>query len=138
MGPDWMGNVRFDLAAKYPPDTTPADGLAMLRNLLAERLKLAVHRVTREFPGYALVVAKGGFKLKPVEAGDHDSRHSNLAGDYNFDLEWSIEEPPADVIDQPPTLPVALQETLGLRLQSPKVPLDVIVVDRIERTPIEN
>jgi uncharacterized protein (TIGR03435 family) len=36
----------------------------MLQNLLAERFKLALHRDTKELPMYALVVGKGGAKLK--------------------------------------------------------------------------
>jgi uncharacterized protein (TIGR03435 family) len=76
MGPDWMENVRFDVAAKYPPDTNMADRWLMLRGLLAERFKLAVHRESKEVQGYALVVAKGGFKLKPVEAGGNNTDHT--------------------------------------------------------------
>jgi uncharacterized protein (TIGR03435 family) len=45
----------------------------MLQALLAERFKLALHRDSREHAVYAMVVAKGGAKLKPAEivpAGD--------------------------------------------------------------------
>ena len=44
-GPDWMDSVHFDIAAKYPPDTKnePIARL-MLRTLLEDRFKLAVHR----------------------------------------------------------------------------------------------
>ena len=69
IGPDWMESVHFDITAKYPPDTKDADRPVMLRTLLEDRFKLAVHRDSKELPGYAMVVAKGGFKLKPVEAG---------------------------------------------------------------------
>jgi len=41
----------------------------MLRTLLEDRFRLAVHRESKELPGYALVVANKGFKLKPVEPG---------------------------------------------------------------------
>ena len=41
----------------------------MLQNLLAERLKLTLHREQRDVAGYALVVGKNGPKLKePSEA----------------------------------------------------------------------
>lgn len=36
----------------------------MMRSLLEERFKLAVHHVTKDFPVYELVVAKNGPKLK--------------------------------------------------------------------------
>ena len=68
-GPAWMETVSFDIAAKYPPDTQTDDRTLMLRTLLEDRFKLAAHRESKDLPGYALVVAKGGFKLKPVEPG---------------------------------------------------------------------
>ncbi len=43
---------------------------AMLRTLLEDRFKLKIHRDTEEAPMYALTVAKGGFKLKPMKDGD--------------------------------------------------------------------
>jgi uncharacterized protein (TIGR03435 family) len=43
----------------------------MLQNLLAERFKLALHHETKELPMYALVVGKGGPKLK--EAAEEDA-----------------------------------------------------------------
>ncbi|SPE35763.1 conserved hypothetical protein [Candidatus Sulfopaludibacter sp. SbA3] len=73
-GPDWLNSVHFDIAAKYPHDSKPADHPLMLRTLLEDRFKLTTHRETRDIPGYVLVVAKGGFKLKPVEPGDDGSR----------------------------------------------------------------
>jgi uncharacterized protein (TIGR03435 family) len=68
-GPDWMENVRFDIAAKFPPDTKNDDRLPMLRTLLEDRFQLAVHRESKDMRGYALVVVGRGFKLKPVEPG---------------------------------------------------------------------
>jgi uncharacterized protein (TIGR03435 family) len=69
VGPSWLENVRFDIAAKYPAGTKNPERPLMLRTLLEDRLKLAVHRESKEMPGYALVAAKGGFRLKPVEPG---------------------------------------------------------------------
>jgi uncharacterized protein (TIGR03435 family) len=68
VGPDWLNatdeSARFAVDATMPPDTTSEQLRAMLRNLLAERFKLAVHRETRELPVYSLVVSKGGLKIK--------------------------------------------------------------------------
>lgn len=76
-GPDWLNTLRFDITATYPPNSSRAEREAMLRTLLEDRFKLAVHRETKEMSGYALVVAKGGFKLKPAEpAGDDGTQHT--------------------------------------------------------------
>ena len=42
----------------------------MLQRLLEDRFHLKIRRVTEEAPMYALTVAKGGFKLKPMKEGD--------------------------------------------------------------------
>jgi uncharacterized protein (TIGR03435 family) len=39
---------------------------AMLRSLLEDRFKLKTHRELEEEPMYALTVAKGGLKIKPI------------------------------------------------------------------------
>src|ERR1017187_6744818 len=41
----------------------------MLQQLLADRFKLAVHRESKDFPGYALVLAKDGPKLQETKGG---------------------------------------------------------------------
>jgi len=56
--------TEFNLEAKVPPGATPEQVRAMLRALLAERLKLEFHRGKAEVDGYTLVVAKGGVKMK--------------------------------------------------------------------------
>ena len=42
----------------------------MLQRLLEDRFHLKIRRVTEEAPMYALTVAKGGLKLKPMKDGD--------------------------------------------------------------------
>jgi uncharacterized protein (TIGR03435 family) len=74
---DWMGSVRFDVSAKYPAEMKDEDRPVMLRTLLEDRLKLAVHRESRQIPGYALAAGKGGMKLKPVEATGDDGFDSS-------------------------------------------------------------
>jgi uncharacterized protein (TIGR03435 family) len=39
----------------------------MLKNLVTERFKLALHFERKEVPGYELVVAKGGVKMKEAQ-----------------------------------------------------------------------
>jgi len=62
-----MTNQRFDIVAKMPEGTTKEQVPEMLRTLLAERFKLKVHRETKEHAVYALVVGKGGPKMKEAE-----------------------------------------------------------------------
>ena len=63
-GPDWMTAERFDVLAKMPEGATREQVPEMLKALLAEPFKLAVHRESKEHAVYALVVGKGGPKLK--------------------------------------------------------------------------
>jgi uncharacterized protein (TIGR03435 family) len=55
---------RFDLVVKVPAGTTREQFRVMLQNLLAGRFHLKLHIEQQEFPGYELVVAKTGLKLK--------------------------------------------------------------------------
>src|SRR5579862_4242935 len=70
-GADSLGSPldaqRFNIQATLPAGATEKQVPQMLQTLLAERFKLVVHRETRDQPVYALVVAKGGPKLKPSE-----------------------------------------------------------------------
>jgi uncharacterized protein (TIGR03435 family) len=63
-GPDWMNSERFDIVAKMPDKGTKEQAEEMLQGLVAERFKLVFHKEPREQSVYALVVAKGGPKLK--------------------------------------------------------------------------
>lgn len=83
-GPAWMESVCFDVTAKYPPETKYPDRWLMLRTLLEDRFHLAVHHETRDMSGYALVVAKGGFKLKPSEPGEGSTSGGNQGRVWTF------------------------------------------------------
>jgi len=63
-GPDWMANQRFDIFAKLPDGSSKDDVPKMLQALLEDRFKLALHRESKEHPVLALVVGKGGPKMK--------------------------------------------------------------------------
>jgi uncharacterized protein (TIGR03435 family) len=228
-GPEWIGMdnsrlaVRFDITAKVPSGTTPEQVKEMLRNLLAERFQLSLHRVTKEFSGYALVVAKGGAKLRESAGPPADSERGSLAsgqvelaqdgfpllfpgfnmgasvkdrvvrdrfrdyslaeladqisvmvqahvtdktglaGKYDFTLQFEtppnglilemtamvphVPGQPVGLIMGPPApgqedgvaiISAAMEKQFGLRLEPAKVPLDVLVIDHIERNPSEN
>jgi uncharacterized protein (TIGR03435 family) len=138
----------------------------MLQALLADRFKLRIHRETKEMPIYVLIVAKGGPKLKESQAGAYkwmssDGRFNitagriddlalglsgevdrivtnktGLTGKYDMALEWTPDEQQGTA-DAGPSLFTALQEQLGLKLESQKGPVDTIVIDHVE-TPSEN
>jgi uncharacterized protein (TIGR03435 family) len=69
MAPEWAAQLRFDIAGNLPADGTREQIPQMLQALLADRFQLKVHKESREFPIFALVVGKGGLKIKgtPVD-----------------------------------------------------------------------
>jgi uncharacterized protein (TIGR03435 family) len=161
-GPKWLTTDRFDVV--YEP--TGPQAKLMLRTLLAERFKLAVHTETRQMPVYALVVAKGGPKMEKTDgsiisggggpamikgtmemstlADNYLSStlrrrvidQTGLTGAYKLSLKWTPDDKP--VTDNSlPSLFTAIQEQLGLRLESTKGPVEIFVIDHAEK-PSEN
>jgi len=174
IGPDWINTERYSIVAKASGPAPQEKILEMLQTLLVERFQLAFHRETKEMPVYALVVAKGGLKIKEatsegaaqVDGGDGGElvfdhvpmgilagviRQSvdrpvlddtGLKGSYSFKLAWSEDKrigpgaatrTEASDPAEAPSIFTALQETLGLKLESRKAPIEVLVIDRIER-----
>ena len=65
---------------------------------------------------------------------------TGLTGKYDIELEWTPDgalrqSPPPDA--GPPSIVTALQQQLGLKLESAKGPVEILVIDHIER-PSEN
>jgi uncharacterized protein (TIGR03435 family) len=211
-GPGWTYNLRFDVVAKFPEGATKDQLPEMLRWLLADRFGLVAHAETRELPGFALVVGKGGPKMKLAEPdpnaaaepaspnhleragrtldrlwsydGDalgvssssvaDNAMHvafkrmpmeglaqlladrlrapvinmTGLDGEYQMTLDLPI--PGASIVATVPgvELPAALEpegvslfstvERLGLKLVQRKTPMEVLVVDNVNRIPTEN
>jgi uncharacterized protein (TIGR03435 family) len=73
-GSDWMtsGSERYNVEAQAenPATVTEQQLHQMLQTLLAERFKLKFHRETIEMPGFDLVVANKGPKLKTSSSED--------------------------------------------------------------------
>jgi uncharacterized protein (TIGR03435 family) len=188
--PNWLDSVRYDVLAGGPQDDGPApprltsqpsELQQMMQALLAERFKLVIHRETRELPMYALVVAKGGPKIRLTEAralmgqtpfrmtargrltgtqvsaemlakvlsdqlGRSVQDQTRLKGVFDFKLEWEPEASSTrpDGVPAPAGLPtgpslfIAMQEQLGLKLEARKGPVEVLVIDRVESAPTEN
>lgn len=67
-GPEWIGTDRFDVGATLPEGALPAQLPNMMEVLLEERFQLKSHREKKEFPIYALEIAKGGLKMSESPA----------------------------------------------------------------------
>ena len=203
--PSWVNTDRFDIQAKVSASDVPKLSeilksdlrWQMLLQLLADRFNLKFHHATKELSIYALVIAKGGPKLKEAKPGETYpngqawpnggaglmmmrrgkitgqgvsiaslvtnlsslglgrtiSDQTGLTGKYDFVLQWAPDDAPPQTAGAPeggqpasngalqtntgPSIFTALEEQLGLKLESRKAPVDVIVVDHIER-PSEN
>jgi uncharacterized protein (TIGR03435 family) len=213
--PAWVKTKRYDVQAKVSPEDAPRldklkidERRAMMLPLLVERFNLKYHHETRELPGYDLVVAKGGPKMKVSDiqapppkppdpsanprpdgpGGDNQRRgpmlrmmgrgniesqgtnitmlarvlsqqlsrtvtdKTGLKDNYDFTLQWTPDDAPApkpggadggpghddNASDAAgPSLFTAVQEQLGLKLESTKGMQDVIVIDHID-PPSEN
>jgi uncharacterized protein (TIGR03435 family) len=203
--PSWIGAEHFDVIAKaagdIPPPTpgNPGPIQLMMRSLLAERFKLAVHRETRESPAYALELVRRDGRLGPQlhrstvdcaaiaaargrtggpPTGSGTDRpqcgiraaggqmmaggiplsqlgtllssmvqrvvidKTGLTGNFDFDLKWTPDRMPQGAPGSPipapsdpdaPSIFTALQEQLGLRLESAKNTVEVLVIDHVER-----
>ena len=76
--PDWLKSDRYDIEAKVDKsevnqlslDQRRTESQRMLQMLLADRVKLTLHRETKDLPTYALVIAEGGAKLQLAKSGD--------------------------------------------------------------------
>jgi len=156
--------------AKLPQNQQWEIRRSMLRQVLADRFQLKVHKETREQPIYNLVIAKNGPKFKATPEGKEPRNNygsgeisgdgleidqmlsmlsamtrrilvnqTGLTGKYSFSLKWN----PLDTQEIPdwappefktrPDLATALEEQLGLKLESAKGPVDVYIVDHVER-----
>jgi uncharacterized protein (TIGR03435 family) len=174
-GPRWAGEDRYDIEAKPPASSdlsqwapesskTPPNSemRLMLQALLAERFQLKVHTEARKEPVFALVVGKGGPRLKApasttvqpfVSYLPHGLQGRNATLDQlverlasilrrpvqnrtgiqgNFD--FLIDCPPDDAVTEYTVLlPGAIQDQLGLKLEAQSGSADVIVIDRAEK-----
>jgi uncharacterized protein (TIGR03435 family) len=212
MPSDNFDTDRYEIAATMAAGTTREQFREMLKNLLKERFKLAVHFEKKEVAGYELVAAKAGVKMKEVQPpkGNPDDgkapgrdgplqrdkegfpilpagedalaimggkarwvspqctmdRIANmmvnqlnapvtdatgLTGKYDVNMFWDASgfsngvlrgaragaEPVASDLDGP-TVFTALQDQLGLRLQSKKASIEALVIDHLEKVPTGN
>ena len=63
---------------------------------------------------------------------------TGVAGLYNFKLHWTPDSALGDSNSESLSIFTAIQEQLGLRLHAAKAPVEVLVIDHVERIPTEN
>ncbi len=157
---------RYEIQAKAPGSTppTPAQVRRMIQSLLADRFQLKLHRETKDLSVYELTVDKNGSKLKAISASDPPRvlgspivRSDMLAivtllnlladrpvidktgfsGIYQYDTSWvSLARARTDG-EPTPSLVTLVQENLGLQLVPRKAPIEMLMIDRVEK-PSEN
>ena len=165
--PAWMDSTYYELSAKPEGDVGLSyDQLwPLMQELLQERFHLRYHLERKSAKGYALVVAAGGSKLSIAKGaeqhayllpGKFDATSSpvsmlagmlshvlgvpvedetGLAGNFDFKLNYA----PMEATDSTlPSLSTALGEQLGLKLVRQTVPVEMFVIDHVDRVPTEN
>ncbi len=134
-----------------------------MQAMLWDRFHLITHRETRVLPVYVLTVTKGGLKLGKgdgqggMSAGPRLIRfgsatmaelagqltsyvgrevvdETHAAGPYAINLSFAPVDPGADAAqDSAPSIFQALQDQAGLKLESAKRPVEVLVIDRADK-----
>jgi uncharacterized protein (TIGR03435 family) len=124
----------------------------MLQKTLADRFQLTIHHDKKELTVFASTVGKTGSKLsvaanngnnlptlRNATIGDFAGFMQSIVLDwpvvdqtkldarYHFTLDWTPDE------TQFPDLFTAMQPQLGLKMESTKAPVDVIVIDKVEK-----
>jgi len=140
----------------------------MLQTMLATRFSLKFHFDQKDVPVYALVAAKGGFKLSEVE-DTHRSMSRSEPGHYSVDqtsmgslalhLSLAAGRPVLDLTGLKGVYKIDLRwapaddesawngrdpgilgalDQAGLHLESQKKPYQILIIDHIDRTPTAN
>jgi hypothetical protein len=120
-GPRWAETVRFNVLAKLPAGAAMPQIPEMLHAMLADRFQLTFHRITKTLPEYQLSAVRAHVMDK-----NGDRREIRYRVEVHSGAGHAAEN------DTLPTIFAALQETLGLKLESTKRPVDVLVIDRAE------
>jgi hypothetical protein len=132
IGPEWLSSTLFDLDAKFPDGSNPAQVTEMLQALLTERFSLKQHREQKEAPVYALVVSKPPLRLK--DSAPNPGASPRIEALVNITVATGA----ATSVD----LGLGSSYTVGNGRRSPcrerKAPVDVLVVDNARRAPLEN
>jgi uncharacterized protein (TIGR03435 family) len=105
----------------YP--IVPLQGEAMMSN----------GRARMKYPNWDLdaIARRFGSQL-----GSPVHNDTGLTGKYDLELKWGTRPPNPD--DNAPDFITAVQGQLGLKLEKKKAPVDIVVLDHVEKTPSGN
>jgi uncharacterized protein (TIGR03435 family) len=73
-GPDWTATERYNITATLPDGSSKAQVPEMLQALLADRFEVKLHNEKKEYPIFALVLAKGPPKLKELPPDPNEDK----------------------------------------------------------------
>lgn len=165
--PDWAREQQFDVVGKAAAPATDAQLWEMAGPLLAERFQMRFHRESREVQGFVMVADKISPNLHASEGGSsqfamtrgaftgHNITMSRLGqmlsapmqrpildetgiqGGYDFSFELGAYLGGGGPIDLPSAIITALREELGLKLESKRIQVQVMVIDQL-KLPDEN
>jgi uncharacterized protein (TIGR03435 family) len=144
--PPWFADTHdtYDIEAQAAGPVSQSDCKRMLQTVFEDRFRLKFHRETREIPVYALTTGKSLKKMLELpDGGEAGSviyngappRTANgdlVSGWHMSDLAAAISGLPS--LDGRPVVDrTGLQEQLGLRLEASKAPIEIFVIDHVER-----
>ncbi|MEO6804251.1 MAG: TIGR03435 family protein [Granulicella sp.] len=165
-GPRLLTSERYDIVAKSDGVASPDEMKVMMQSLLKERFQLEFNREKKELRSFALVVTKGGAKLKRSGSNEVPFRQNSAMGtvarattmqefadfisgpverpvvdktglvgrwDFAFDFTKYLTDKPKGIDDFLAVLNETLQGEVGLKLESEKDVVEVMVVDRVEK-----
>jgi uncharacterized protein (TIGR03435 family) len=73
-GPDWTATERYNITATLPGGSSKAQVPEMLQALLADRFEVKLHNEKKEYPIFAMVLAKGPPKLKELPPDPNEDK----------------------------------------------------------------
>jgi len=161
-GPKWATSDRFAVDARPAHASRREEMMLMLQALLTKRFGLKMHQETKLSSVYALARSRGNLSMKEVKDGILTMSagrgrltgimspadlarflvptlgrtvidQTNLKGMYEVKLEWTpdVDAAPGET-SRGPSIFTAIQEQLGLRLESTKAQVQFLVVDHAE------
>lgn len=89
-GPGWLDFDVYDIDAKAAAGVSRTQLLSMLRDLLATRFKLTVHKTAKDMDAYAMEVADGGAKLQEVQGGGETSAAKEPASPHEWHYQGTL------------------------------------------------